>query len=148
MKIKLTSEEKRYVVVESARRLTPLNLDILKGRIPVRHQRYRRIQVEGCLQRDLICSVTPWILLSAAVDYETYVRQVTVACTQAPAGSRSARAVWKGSRHNGKINTPNIPEHRATERLARLTSCATHSPNPGWHFTQLRSLDSHWYAEY
>ena len=31
---KLTSEEKRYVVVETAKRLTPLDMDILKAEFP------------------------------------------------------------------------------------------------------------------
>jgi tagatose-1,6-bisphosphate aldolase len=40
-------------------------------------------------------SVTPWILLSAAVAFEIFVRQITVACKAGASGIAVGRAVWQ-----------------------------------------------------
>jgi tagatose-1,6-bisphosphate aldolase len=37
----------------------------------------------------------PWILLSAAVDFDTYLRQVRVACQTGASGCAVGRAVWQ-----------------------------------------------------
>jgi len=40
-------------------------------------------------------SPVPWILLSAAVDYASFLRQVLVACQAGAAGIAVGRAVWQ-----------------------------------------------------
>src|ERR1700690_1669566 len=83
---KLTSEEKRYVVIETAKRLSPLNIDILKAEFPLDvNDKDETLWMKAC-QEISSASVTPWILLSAAVDYEIFLRQVTVACNSGASG--------------------------------------------------------------
>ena len=66
---KLSSDEKRYVVTETARRLTPLYVDILKAEFPLDVNDDESNWMDAC--REISASSTaPWILLSAAVDYE------------------------------------------------------------------------------
>jgi len=119
---KLTSEEKRYVVVETARRLTPLQVDILKAEFPVDVNDMDESRWLDACKEITVASVAPWILLSAAVDYETFLRQVTIACSAGASGIAVGRAVWK------EAVTLN-PEERviflrttARERISRLTS--------------------------
>lgn len=77
---KLSSEQKRHVVVKSAKRLTPLRVDILKAEFPLDiTEKDKNVWREAC-EEISSASVVPWILLSAAVDYEAYVNRVTVAC--------------------------------------------------------------------
>jgi tagatose-1,6-bisphosphate aldolase len=92
---KLSSEEKRYVVVETARRLTPLNVDILKAEFPLDINDMDESKWMDACKEISSASITPWILLSAAVDYETFLRQVTVACNAGASGIAVGRAVWK-----------------------------------------------------
>ena len=100
---KLTSDEKRYVVVETARRLTPLNVDILKAEFPLDiNDTDESKWMEACKEISS-ASITPWILLSAAVDFETFLRRSQLPVTQVQAASRSdARCGRKPSNMEGR----------------------------------------------
>jgi tagatose-1,6-bisphosphate aldolase len=118
---KLTSEEKRYVVVESARRLTPLNIDILKAEFPLDSNAEESKWMEACKEISS-ASLVPWILLSAAVDYETFVHQVTVACNAGASGIAVGRAIWKEAVAMNGDERIKFLRTTAQQRLARLTS--------------------------
>ena len=78
---KLSSAEKRYVVVETARRLVIDGVDVLKAEFPLEAGRGAKADERdwGAACTELSqASTVPWILLSAGVSYETYLRQVTV----------------------------------------------------------------------
>ena len=144
---KLTSEEKRYVVVETARRLTPLNIDILKAEFPLDIHDADESRWVGACEEISSASITPWILLSAAVDYETFVRQVTVACNAGASGVAVGRAVWKEAVQMG------VKERRAflrtvgLERLSRLTSLCSALGKPFNDFYQAEAPFD-WYQNY
>lgn len=144
---RLTSEEKRYVVVETARRLTPLNVDILKAEFPLDiHDADESRWMEACKEISS-ASMTPWILLSAAVDYETFVKQVTVACNAGASGIAVGRAVWKEAvtMEDGQRDT--FFKTVAKERLSRLTSLCSALGKPLFDFYQTEApLD--WYHHY
>ena len=92
---KLTSEEKRYFVAETARRLTPLKVDLLKAEFPLDVNDHDESKwLEACKEISS-ASITPWILLSAAVDYDVFLRQVIAACHAGASGIAVGRAVWK-----------------------------------------------------
>ncbi len=119
---KLTSEEKRYVVVETARRLTPLNVDILKAEFPLDVVDMDESKwLEAC-QDISSASVTPWIVLSAAVEYETFLRQVTIACNAGASGTAVGRAVWKEAVTMTGAERREFLHTTARSRLSRLTS--------------------------
>ena len=128
--VKLSSEEKRRVVVETARRLTPLGIDIFKAEFPLQVQDSDESRwAEACLEITK-ASITPWVLLSAAVDYDTFLRQVVAACNAGASGIAVGRAVWQ------EAVTMNVDERRrflgtiAAERLTRLTSLCTALATP------------------
>jgi tagatose-1,6-bisphosphate aldolase len=119
---KLTSEEKRYVVVETAKRLTPLNIDILKAEFPLDANDMDESKwMEACREISSV-SITPWILLSAAVDYEAFVRQVTVACNAGASGIAVGRAVWKEAVTMNSDERMKFLRTTAQQRLDRLTA--------------------------
>jgi len=145
---KLNSEEKRYVVVETARRLTPLNVDILKAEFPLDiNDTDESKWMEACIKVSS-ASITPWILLSAAVDYETYLRQVTVACNAGASGIAVGRAVWKEAVEMAPNARVNFLQTVAQERLSRLTALCRALAKPWMEFYLASQLDSHWYADY
>ena len=144
---KLSSDEKRYVVIETAKRLTPLHIDILKAEFPLDiNDKDEAKWLETCKEISS-ASVAPWILLSAAVDYETYLRQVTVACNAGASGIAVGRAVWQEA-VTMDIETSGIFLNTiATERLSRLTALCNALAKP---FTDFYSAKApfDWYKNY
>ena len=60
-KTKLSSDEKRYVVTETARRLTPLNLDILKAEFPLDVNELDESKWMDACKEISSASTVPWI---------------------------------------------------------------------------------------
>ena len=145
--VKLSSDEKRYVVVETARRLSPLNIDVLKAEFPLDvHDPDESRWLAACQEITAAC-VTPWILLSAAVDYETFVRQVMAACTAGASGIAVGRAVWQDAVTLGDAERLDFLRATARPRLARLTSLCHALARP---FTDFYTAEApfDWYSSY
>lgn len=141
----LSTEEKRDVVVETARRLAPLGADILKSEFPG--------DVENTLEWEKACaeiscaSSIPWILLSAAVNYETFLRQVVAACQAGASGVAVGRAVWQEAvSMRGRERKDFLATH-ACERLSRLTSLCYALARP-WTDFYLAEPGFDWYQSY
>lgn len=91
---RLIGEERRRVVLETARRLTGLGGDILKAEFPYdasepSEDRWR----EACHELTAAIAV-PWVLLSGGVDAATFEAQVRVACEAGASGVLAGRSVW------------------------------------------------------
>jgi tagatose 1,6-diphosphate aldolase len=144
---RLSSEEKRYVVVETARRLTPLHVDVLKAEFPLDlNDEDESRWLDAC--RDISsASVTPWILLSAAVDYETFLRQVTLACNAGASGIAVGRAVWKEAVTLTGIERQLFLRRTALHRLSRLTSLCHALARPFTEFYEAHTPFD-WYKNY
>ena len=144
---KLTSEEKRYVVVESARRLTRLNVDILKAEFPLDiTEGDPNIWKDACAEIST-ASLVPWILLSAAVDFETFVHQVTTACNAGASGIAVGRAVWKESVQLKSGDRIDFLRTVGKERISRLTSLCNALGKPLFDFYQA-AAPFNWYQTY
>lgn len=144
---KLTSAEKRYVVVETARRLTPLNVDILKAEFPLDVNDLDESRwMEACKEISS-ASTVPWILLSAAVDYETFLRQVTVACYAGASGIAVGRAVWKEAVTMDGGERLKFLRTTAKYRISRLTSLCHALAKPYTDFYQA-NVPFDWYKTY
>jgi tagatose 1,6-diphosphate aldolase len=128
---KLTSDEKRYVVIETARRLVIPGVDVLKAEFPldIAEISDEKIWQDACAEV-AACSPAPWILLSAAVDFETYLRQVEIACRMGASGCAAGRAVWQeavgltGDARHAFLQTT------GRERLSRLTRLCSELGRP------------------
>ena len=133
---KLSSEEKRYVVVETARRLTPLDVDILKAEFPLDLTEMDESKWMDACKEISSASVTPWILLSAAVEYELFLRQVTVACNAGASGIAVGRAVWKEAVTMQGEERVKFLRTTAKYRISRLTSLCHALAKPFTDFYQ------------
>ena len=146
-KRKLTSQEKRKVVVETAKRLTPLGIDVLKAEFPGDiNDPDDSNWMEACREISS-ASLTPWILLSAAVDYETYVRQAAVACNAGASGLAVGRAVWQEAVSMVGDERIRFLGTTARQRISRLTSLCHALAKPYTDFyTAATPFD--WYKAY
>jgi tagatose 1,6-diphosphate aldolase len=144
---KLASEEKRYVVVETAKRLTPLNIDILKAEFPLDTNDTDESKWSDACKEISSASITPWILLSAAVDYETFVSQVMVACNAGASGIAVGRAVWKEAVTLNGDERMKFLRITACQRIARLTSLCYALAKPYTDFYQAEAPFD-WYRSY
>jgi tagatose 1,6-diphosphate aldolase len=144
---KLSSEEKRYVVVETAKRLTPLGADILKAEFPLDvAEPDQKVWADACAEIST-ASITPWILLSAAVDYEVFLQQVTVACNAGASGIAVGRAVWKEAVMMDGDERIKFLRTTARQRISRLTSLCHALAKP---YTDFYTADApfDWYKNY
>lgn len=144
---KLSSEEKRYVVVESARRLTALNVDILKAEFPLDLNEIDESKWMDACKEISSASTVPWILLSAAVEYETFLQQVTVACNAGASGIAVGRAVWKEAVHMMGDDRLEFLRTVARQRISRLTSLCHALAKPYTDFFQTEAPFD-WYKTY
>jgi len=148
----LPSDEKRYVVTETARRLTPLGVDVLKAEFPLDSaldttEQQSSSWVTACTELNAAC-VVPWILLSAAVDFDTYLRQVTIACQAGASGIAVGRAVWKEAVGLQAEARSAFLRDVARPRLARLTALCDALARPWMEFFAPPSIEANWYQAY
>ena len=144
---KLSSDEKRSVVVETAKRLVPLGVDILKAEFPLDLKETDESKwMEACRQISA-ASVVPWILLSAAVDYDTFVHQVSIACSAGASGIAVGRAVWQEAVSMTGEERSEFLHKVARQRISRLTSLCRDLARP---YTEFYSADApfDWYKTY
>jgi tagatose-1,6-bisphosphate aldolase len=125
------AERKAEMVIETARRLCPLGIDVLKSEFPddPDFQKDEAAMSENCRALNEAAGI-PWVLLSAGVDYETFKLQATIACQNGASGFLAGRAIWQ--------EAPGLPEDEQAEflsstavgRLEELSKIANSSGEP------------------
>jgi tagatose-1,6-bisphosphate aldolase len=146
---KLSSSEKHYVVTETAKRLMLPGMDILKAEFPldIETDRDESTWAEACADISR-ASPAPWILLSAAVDYPTYLRQVTVACNAGASGIAVGRAVWQEAVQKRGEDRLNFLRTTGKDRLSRLTALCSALAKPVSDFYPYSEIPFDWYRNY
>lgn len=144
---KLSAGEKRYVVVETSRRLTAIpGVDLLKAEFPLPADSPDVEWPDACAELHA-ASQAPWIVLSAAVSFETYLRQVVVACQAGASGVAVGRAVWQEAVHLEGQARLDFLRTTARERLIRLTAL-THALARPWTEIYAAEAPLDWYRTY
>jgi tagatose 1,6-diphosphate aldolase len=119
--------DRRRVVVDTARRIGALGVDVLKLEYPVAAEESDEDEwLEACLEVTA-ASPCPWTVLSAGIDFETFVRQFTVACTAGASGFVAGRTIW-GNLVAGGLDEKQKAE--AIRRLSILTEIAVNHARP------------------
>jgi tagatose 1,6-diphosphate aldolase len=143
----LEAEDRRDAIAETARRLTPLGIDILKTEFPLDDMELNRsLWLDAC-KMITTASVVPWILLSAAVDFEKYLDQVTTACKAGASGIAVGRAVWKEAVSMKHAARNKFLETTGRERLILLNKLCDAQAKP---YTDYYMADAppDWYRRY
>jgi tagatose 1,6-diphosphate aldolase len=127
------AKRKPEMVIETARRLAPMGIDVLKAEFPADSDfEDDDVQMaQWCRELDDAAGV-PWVLLSAGVDYDTFKRQVEIACSSGASGFLAGRAIWQEvpglpeDQQDGFLNTTSV------SRLKELTRIANEY-GPAWN---------------
>jgi tagatose-1,6-bisphosphate aldolase len=146
---KLAPAEMRRAVIESARRLVGPGVDVLKAEFPldVTAEPDERVWAEACAELSA-ASRAPWVLLSGSTGYETFLRQVTVACRSGASGVAVGRAVWREATSVEGAARSAFLNGSAHDRMARLTALVEALARP-WHtFYTPTAADSGWHIAY
>jgi tagatose 1,6-diphosphate aldolase len=148
-KKKVPPEDRRRVVIETARRLIVPGVDVLKAEFPldISVEADERAWREACEELSQVSRV-PWVLLSASVLYETYVRQVTVACQAGASGVAAGRAVWQEAPTLNVGARESFLRTIAAQRMMRLTELVDALAKPWTEFFAVPVVTPHWYASY
>jgi tagatose 1,6-diphosphate aldolase len=147
----VSGEERRSVVVRTARRLTALGGEVLKAEFPYDPSVTDRARwVEACAELDE-ASATPWVLLSGGVDDATFEAQTEVACQAGASGVLVGRSVWAPSATlpPAERDAWLVSEGRA--RLQRLVALVERAGRP-WHERSTLEREPEptedWYLDY
>jgi tagatose-1,6-bisphosphate aldolase len=146
---KLSAMERKRVVIETAARLSPLGPDVLKAEFPVDISEEPNIQAWKMACKELsAASIIPWVLLSASVDYETFLQQVEVACSVGCSGVAAGRAVWKEAVKYEQPDRTVFLTTVARQRMDDLTKICTMYGRSWKDFYHAPEIDSTWFQSY
>ena len=149
------SQVKPELVIETARQLTALPIDVLKAEFPADIKSERD---EGKLLR--LCqelnnaSRLPWVLLSAGVDFDSFREEVQIACEAGASGFLAGRALWQeGAKIRFRDERMRFFQNTAAPRLKQLAEIADNCGKP-W-YSKLRTENGRfaliaegWYRDY
>jgi tagatose-1,6-bisphosphate aldolase len=146
---KLSPAERRRVVIETARRLTPLGGDVLKAEFPIDYQvdADEHSWGDACAELTATSSI-PWVLLSASAEFDTFLRMVRVACQQGSTGVAVGRAVWQEATGLRGAEREQFLHEVARPRMMQITAlCAEHA-RPWFQCFTPAVVDTSWYKSY
>lgn len=149
------SRKKTELVVEAARLLTALPIDILKSEFPVdmNYEKDERKIIEACEELDR-ASQLPIVLLSAGVSFELFKRQVEIACRAGASGFMAGRALWdEATKIPSRAERMKFFETTVVSRLQQLSEIANGYGKPWYSKIGARNgrfepVPGDWYQSY
>lgn len=153
--LKKFAEVKPGLVIETARQITALPIDVLKAEFPadIKYEQDEENLVKLCQELDQ-ASQLPWVLLSAGVDFESFRKQVEIACKAGASGFLAGRALWQeGAQIHNRGERMRFFQNTAATRLKALAELADSYGKP-W-YSRIRDNDGKfahitqdWYRSY
>jgi len=143
------------LVIETARQITALPIDVLKSQFPadLAYESDDDRLMELCHELNK-ASRLPWVLLSAGISFDLFKKQVKIACQAGASGFLAGRALWQEA-----AQIPSREERRhffrdvAAPRLGELAAVAGRYGKP-W-YAKMGATDGiftevveHWYQDY
>jgi tagatose 1,6-diphosphate aldolase len=128
------ADMKPGLVIEAARQVTSLPIDVLKTEFPadMKFERDETRLLELCRELDR-ASRLPWVLLSAGADFETFSKQVEIACQAGASGFLAGRALWQeGAQIHSREERMKFFKNTAATRLKRLAETVNRCGKP-WY---------------
>lgn len=147
--------QKTSLVVETARQITSLPIDVLKAEFPadLKYEKDKAKLLEICQQLDKASQV-PWVILSAGVNYEMFRKEVEIACQAGASGFLGGRAIWQEAIHfEDKKERVKFLSTTVADRLKELAEIATKYAVPwyrkfGIEAHELAATPENWYKSY
>jgi tagatose 1,6-diphosphate aldolase len=149
------AEIKPGLVVETARQVTALPIDVLKAEFPadIKFEQDEG-KLLGLCQELNQASRLPWVLLSAGVDFESFRKQVEIACRAGASGFLAGRALWQeGAQIRAREERMNFFRNTAAPRLKELAEIADSYGRPwysrlGAESGKFAKVTEGWYRSY
>jgi tagatose 1,6-diphosphate aldolase len=149
------SQKKPELVIETARQLTALPIDVLKAEFPADIEFEKdEAKLLGLCRELNDASRLPWVLLSAGVDFDSFKKQVEIACKGGASGFLAGRALWQeGARIPLRRERLDFFRHTAAPRLKELAGIADGYGKP-WYLKlggkdgKFAALAEGWYRSY
>lgn len=146
---------KPWLVIETARQITSLPIDVLKAEFPadIKFEQDEGKLLRFCQELDQ-ASRLPWVLLSAGVDFETFKKQVKITCQAGASGFLAGRALWQeGARIRSREERLDFFITTAAPRLKELADIVNESGKPwysktGTENSELMQVSEVWYKDY
>jgi tagatose 1,6-diphosphate aldolase len=143
------------MVIETARQITELPVDVLKAEFPadVKYEKDAAKLAGYCKGLDAASRI-PWVILSAGVDYETFKEQVAIACRAGASGFLGGRAVWQEALEiSERAERLKFFRDVAGSRLQELSSITAENGKPWFAKMGVRESDitatgPAWYSAY
>jgi tagatose 1,6-diphosphate aldolase len=148
-KPKLSPEERTRVVIETANRLSPLGIDILKAEFPldVIAEKDESKWAKACAKLTKASEV-PWILLSASVPFKVFAEQTTIACQEGASGVAVGRAVWQEGVPLKGESRREFLRSQAHERMEQITDICFRLARPWTEIFSFPAPGVDWYKGY
>jgi len=153
--LKRFAEIKPDLVIETARQVTALPVDVLKAEFPadIKFEQDEGRLLELCQELDR-AALRPWVLLSAGVDFNSFKKQVEIACKAGASGFLAGRALWQeGAAIRSREERMRFFQNTAAARLKELAEIADNYGRP-WYLKlaaeqgKLSRVAEGWYQTY
>ena len=146
---------KPELVIETARQITALPIDVLKAEFPADMEGEQDEERLLGLCRELDrASRRPWVLLSAGVGFDLFRTQVEIACKAGASGFLAGRALWQeGVRITSRVERMDFFRNTAAPRLRELAGVADTHGRP-WYAAlgvedgRFDAVPEDWYRSY
>ena len=149
------AEIKPGLVIETARQITALPIDVLKAEFPadIKFEQDEGMLLGLCQELNQ-ASRLPWVLLSAGVDFDSFKKQVGIACKAGASGFLAGRALWQeGAQISSRKERMSFFQNTAAPRLKNLAEIADSYGRPwysrlGAENDRFTPLAEGWYRSY
>ncbi|MBN1857029.1 MAG: tagatose 1,6-diphosphate aldolase [Dehalococcoidia bacterium] len=144
------STVKPDVVIQTAKDISPLGIDVLKAEFPadLKVEKDEGRMLEFCKRLDGNSEV-PWIILSAGVDFSSFQREVEIASKAGASGFLAGRALWQEAT-SMKTREQRVEFFHTTvvERLRVISALADAYGTPWFERVGAPSIVEGWEAGY
>jgi tagatose 1,6-diphosphate aldolase len=146
---------REQMVLKTAGHIANLPIDVLKSEFPadLNYEKDEGKLADLCRQLDA-ASPVPWVVLSAAVDFDTFCRQVEIACRAGASGFLAGRAIWQEAMPIKKAGERvKFLATVGADRLKKLSDIAARYATPwykklGLTSNKLAPIAEGWYQQY
>jgi tagatose 1,6-diphosphate aldolase len=141
--------ERRKTMVETARRLGALSPDILKLEFPIdcHYEKDEALWQDACAELNEVSPV-PWTLLSGGDTFESFEKQVRIACQNGCSGFLVGRALWQEAIYLEGKERQEFLEGEAAHRWQILQSIADTFAHPWYERYRAEDVNENWYKDY
>jgi tagatose 1,6-diphosphate aldolase len=144
------AEVKPKLVVETARQITALPIDVLKAEFPadLEYEKDKARLLNLCHQLNEASQV-PWVILSAGVNFELFYQEVELACRAGASGFLAGRALWQeATQIKSREERLKFLETTVVSRLESLTELANAYGTPWYAGLEATGVDENWHRRY